>query len=233
MMDGRARASASPTTAGRTLAPRVRLAVRLGVPLLRLLVRTWRMHEVGREPWQAHRASGRGVVIALWHGQMLPLMAHHGWEGIAVLTSEHQDGEIIARVAEAFGYGTLRGSTSRGGSRALLEIVAAVRAGREIGVTPDGPRGPQHTFSPGALVAAHRAGVPVVGVVAHADRSWRLRSWDRFEIPKPFARVMIAYSAPLPVPGAGARDAAAAAPAFERMMHDLAAQAARAAHGHA
>jgi lysophospholipid acyltransferase (LPLAT)-like uncharacterized protein len=153
-----------------------------------------------------------------------------------VLTSAHRDGEIIARVAEAFGYGTFRGSTSRGstargGTRALLEIVAALRQGRAIGVTPDGPRGPRHVFSSGALVAAHRAGVPVVGVVAHVDRAWRLRSWDRFAIPKPFARLVIAYSAPTPVTGDRPSDAAATAPAFEQMMHDLAARAAAVARG--
>jgi hypothetical protein len=162
---------------------------------------------------------------------MLPLLAHHRDEGVRVLVSEHRDGEIITRVLEAFGFGAVRGSTSRGGSRALLEIVSVLRQGGEIAVTPDGPRGPRHVFAPGALVAAHRAGVPVVGVVAHVDRAWRMRSWDRFEIPKPFARIVVAYSTPSHVPGATAREAAAAGPEFERMMHELAAHAARGAPG--
>lgn len=221
--------STPPAAEGAAVAlqPRVRWAVRLGVPLLRLLARTWRVREVGREGWRGRRAERQAVVVALWHGQMLPLLAHHRDEGVGVLVSEHRDGEIIARVVEAFGFATVRGSTSRGGSRALLEIVASLRRGREIAVTPDGPRGPRHHFAPGALVAAHRAGVPVVGVVAHVDRAWRLRSWDRFEIPKPFARIAVAYSAPTPVTGPTARAAAGAAPDFEALMRGLADEAAQ------
>ncbi|MDF1502643.1 lysophospholipid acyltransferase family protein, partial [Roseisolibacter sp. H3M3-2] len=194
---------------------RVRWAVAAGSRVLRLLARTWRVREVGREGWRARRASGEGgVVVALWHGQMLPLVAHHRDEGVAVLISEHRDGEIIARVVRAFGYETVRGSTSRGGGRALLELVGVLRRGREVCVTPDGPRGPRHTFAPGALVDAQRAGVPQRDVAAHVDRAWRLGSWDRFEIPKPFARITVAYSDPTPVPGPTPREAAESAPRF-------------------
>jgi lysophospholipid acyltransferase (LPLAT)-like uncharacterized protein len=213
---------------------RVRWAVAAGSRVLRLLARTWRVREVGREGWHARRAAGAaggGVVVALWHGQMLPLVAHHRDEGVAVLISEHRDGEIIARVVRAFGFATVRGSTSRGGGRALLELVSVLRRGREVAVTPDGPRGPRHSFAPGALVAAQRAGVPLVGVVAHVDRSWRLGSWDRFEIPKPFARIVFAYSEPTPVPGATPREAAASAPHFAALMEALGRRAAAEAAG--
>ncbi len=211
--------------------PRVRWAVAAGSRVLRLLARTWRVREVGREGWNARRAAGRGVVVALWHGQMLPLVAHHRDEGVSVLISEHRDGEIIARVVRAFGFATVRGSTSRGGSRALLELVSVLRRGGEIAVTPDGPRGPRHAFAPGALVAANRAGVPIVGVVAHVDRCWRLSSWDRFEIPKPFARITVAYGEPRPVPGTTPREAAESAPAFTAMMDELRARAEAVARG--
>jgi lysophospholipid acyltransferase (LPLAT)-like uncharacterized protein len=202
-----------------------------GTGLLRLLARTWRFREVGREAWRARRAAGHPTVLALWHGQMLPLTAYHRDAGAAVLVSEHRDGEIIARVVRAFGLETVRGSTSRGGARALLELVATLRAGRDVAVTPDGPRGPRHEFAPGALVAAHRAGAAVVGVAAHVDRAWRLRSWDGFEIPKPFAHITVAYTPARAVPGATARDAAASAPQFGaelRGLLDAAATAARA-----
>lgn len=210
---------------------RVRWAVAAGSRLLRVLARTWRVREIGREGWNARRAAGEGVVVALWHGQMLTLLAHHRDEQVAVLISEHRDGEIIARVARAFGYATVRGSTSRGGGRALLELVSVLRRGGEIAVTPDGPRGPRHSFAPGALVAAHRAGVPVVGVVAHVDRSWRLASWDRFEIPKPFARIVVAYGEPTLVPGESPREAAAEVPAFAALMETLRQRAEAAARG--
>jgi lysophospholipid acyltransferase (LPLAT)-like uncharacterized protein len=149
------------------------------------------------------------------------MLVTHRDRGVAVLISEHRDGEIIARVAQAFGCRTVRGSTSRGGSRALLEMVAQLRRGIEVAVTPDGPRGPRHRFAPGALLAAHRAAAPVVGMVAHIERAWRLRSWDAFEIPKPFARITIAYTPATRVEAASAREAAAQAGAFEERMHAL------------
>ncbi|MGZ8492509.1 MAG: lysophospholipid acyltransferase family protein [Gemmatirosa sp.] len=221
--------AAGAPTAG--VPPRVRWAVAAGTRLLRTLARTWRVQEIGREGWNARRASGGGLVVAIWHGQMLPLLAHHRNEGVSILISEHRDGEIIARVVRAFGFATVRGSSSRGGTRALLELVSVLRRGGEIGVTPDGPRGPRHTFAPGALVAANRAGVPVVGIVAHVDRSWRLSSWDGFEIPKPFARIVVAYGEPRMVDGATAREAAERVPEFAAMMDTLRARAESVARG--
>ncbi len=219
---------ASPTQA---LPARLRVGIRLGAALVGALARTWRVREVGREGWRRAEREGRPVVIVFWHGQMLPMLAHHRGRGAAVLISEHRDGEIIARIVRAFGMRTIRGSSSRGGSRALLELVAELRRGGEVAFTPDGPRGPRHSFAPGALVAAHRAGAPIVALAAHVDRAWRLESWDRFEIPKPFARITIAYTEPLDVGGGSAREAAAEAPRFERIMRELAESAERAAHG--
>ena len=232
MSDLSERTSAPATDASVADAPpvlpaRVRWAVALGVPLLKLLASTWRVRTVNREAWEAIRRDGRPVVLALWHGEMLPLLVQHRDMGIAVLISEHRDGEIIARIAHAFGCETIRGSTSRGGSRALLELVGQLKRGGTVAITPDGPRGPRHHFAPGAVVAAHRAEVPMVALAAEVDRAWRLRSWDQFVIPKPFARVTVGYSAPTLVVAASARDAAAQAPAFETLMRDAHEGAAR------
>jgi lysophospholipid acyltransferase (LPLAT)-like uncharacterized protein len=230
-----AAAAAPPPEDARALARRardarrVRWAVRLGVPLIRLLARTWRVREVGREGWLRCRAERRPVIVALWHGQMLPLVEYHRDQGVSVLISEHRDGEIIARVVEALGFRTIRGSTSRGGARALLEIVRTLRRGEEVAITPDGPRGPRHSFAGGALVAAQRSGAPVIPVLAHVSRAWRLRSWDRFEIPKPFARIVVAYGEPTYVEAATAQAAAEEAPRFEALMHAVAETAERAA----
>jgi hypothetical protein len=98
-------------------------------------------------------------------------------------------------------------------------MIKELERGVVVAVTPDGPRGPSLAFQSGALVAAQRANVPVVPMLVHADRAWRLRSWDRFMIPKPFARVTIAYGDPVMVRGATAREAAAEAGRFEAMMH--------------
>ena len=127
-----------------------------------------------------------------------------------MLISEHRDGELIARIVQRFDYRTIRGSTTRAATRALLTIVRHLDGGGEIAITPDGPRGPACTVAPGALIAAQRAKVPVIAVGVHASRAWRLRSWDAFMIPKPFARVTIAYSDPTDVEAQDARAAARA-----------------------
>jgi hypothetical protein len=104
-------------------------------------------------------------------------------------------------------------------------MVARLRDGDEVAVTPDGPRGPRHEFAPGVLVAAQRSGAPIVGVVARVDRAWRLRSWDRFEIPKPFARITVAYSEPVVVDAATPREAASRAGELEAVMRETAERA--------
>ncbi|HEX6535651.1 MAG TPA: lysophospholipid acyltransferase family protein [Gemmatimonadaceae bacterium] len=206
---------------------RTALAVRVGGLVLRLLARTWRIREVNREPSQALRDAGRPVVFTLWHGEMLALLWHHRDEGISVLISEHGDGEIIARVAESLGFRTVRGSTSRGADRALLGMSRVVQRGGDLAFTPDGPRGPAHTFAPGALIVAQRSEAPVVTLAVHARRCWRLRSWDSFMIPKPFARIAIAYGVPEPVCAATPRDAVEQVPRFEALMAETARAARR------
>jgi hypothetical protein len=210
---------------------KLRFGVTLAIPLVKLLAATWRVQELGRDGWNRRRASGAPSIICLWHGQMLTLFAHHRDLDVAVLISEHRDGEIIARVLRAFGYRTVRGSTSRGGGRALLELVATLNRGEEISITPDGPRGPRHQFAPGALIASQRSGAPIVGVVAHVSRAWRLKSWDAFEIPKPFARITVAYSEPTAVEAASPREAAALAEEFGARMEALERRAALVASG--
>jgi lysophospholipid acyltransferase (LPLAT)-like uncharacterized protein len=197
--------------------PEVAWRVRLGVLVVRLLAATWRIRTSGADIVDAFRAARQPIVFTLWHGQMLPLLWHHRQEGIAVLISEHRDGEIIARIASALGFRTVRGSTFRGADRALAGLVRELRAGHDVAVTPDGPRGPARRFAPGALVAAQRAGAPVVSVGVAATRAWRLRSWDGFLIPKPFARVTVAYGT-ASLDAATARAAAAQAPRFQELM---------------
>lgn len=208
---------------------RLRWLVRGGVAVIRVLAATWRIRVVDYGPIAAARREGRPLVFSLWHGELLPLLWQHRGEGVRVLISEHRDGELVARAAEALGYRTVRGSTSRGGGRALLELVRVLREGSDIAVTPDGPRGPARRFAPGAIIAAQRAGAPIVCVAVHAPRAWRLRSWDRFVIPKPFARLTIAYAEPTFVQADTVREAAGEAARFEA-LHEAAAARAAAAH---
>lgn len=184
---------------------------------LRVLAATWRYRIVGHDAVTSARA-GTPVIFSLWHGQLLPLIWLHRNEGVAILVSEHRDGEIIARVATSLGYRLIRGSTTRGGERALLTLATQLKAGVDAAVTPDGPKGPARSYAPGALIAAQRSGALVVPVAAHANRAWHLSSWDSFMIPKPFATVSVAYGRPTPVMSSSSREAALEAPVFQAMM---------------
>ncbi len=202
-----------------TLDWRTRWSIRLGTLLVRALAATWRTTIHGRTPARDRQARGEGaIILCLWHGQMLPLLCAHRGEPATVLVSEHRDGEIIARILAAFKFSAARGSSSRGGSRALLELAQLVRAGNDIAITPDGPRGPRRQLAPGVLLIAQRTGAAVIPLVAHADRVWRLRSWDAFEIPKPFARITVLYDTPVNVSAPSARDAAAQTQGYEALM---------------
>jgi lysophospholipid acyltransferase (LPLAT)-like uncharacterized protein len=199
---------------------KVKLSVLGGGNLLRVLSATWRYRVVDDSEVKKMREAGAPILFALWHGQMLPLLWYHRNQGVAVVVSEHNDGEIIARILEWMGYRLIRGSTSRGADRALLGIVKTLKRGNDVAITPDGPRGPSKKFAPGAAVAANRAAAPIIPALAHVDRAWRLSSWDGFVIPKPFARITIAYGQPTRIEAPTTRGAAAEAPRLERLMSE-------------
>lgn len=185
---------------------KVAWSARLGTLLLRMLARTWRIRYVNSEMVREQRRHGP-VVYALWHGQLLPLLWTHRDRQVAIMISEHSDGEIITRIALALGFRAVRGSTTRGAARALLGACRELEAGYDVAVTPDGPRGPARSVAPGAVAIAQRSGAPLLPVAASATRAWRLDSWDGFMIPKPFARVTVAYSDFIRVAADAPRDA--------------------------
>jgi lysophospholipid acyltransferase (LPLAT)-like uncharacterized protein len=205
----------------RRRARRIRWAARAGSVLFRALASTWRIRTVNAAAHRAIQSKGQPVIYAFWHGVMLPLLWQHRNKEVSVLISEHGDGELIARIAHSLGYRSVRGSSSRGGDRALLGTARELEDGHDVAFTPDGPRGPFETFAPGALVVAQRTGAPVVLITVHARRAWRLGSWDRFLIPKPFARVTVVYDDPTPVNALDARAAAAQAPEWQQRLRDL------------
>jgi hypothetical protein len=185
---------------------RVVWAARFGGWLVRALGATWR-YEISHDSDVVRlRAESTPIVFALWHGQLLPLLFHHRGQGVAVLISEHADGEIIARIATALGYRTVRGSTSHGAARALIGLTRVIEDGGDLAVTPDGPRGPAKSFAPGVAIVAGRTGAPMIGAAVNVSRAWRLKSWDRFQIPKPFAKIRVAYSDAVYVEQNGAHD---------------------------
>ncbi len=172
----------------------------IGYPLIHALGHTLRWRVEGLHHVDAIRASGRQPVMAFWHGRILPAAFYFRRRGIVVITSENFDGEWIARIIEAFGYGTARGSTSRGARRAMLQLVRDMRAGRPAGFTVDGPRGPARVVQPGAVWLAKATGNPVLPFHLEASSSWTLPSWDRTQIPKPFSTVALVVGEPLDVP---------------------------------
>ena len=169
----------------------------LGYPLLAALGSTYRFRVEGLEHLQAAQALGHPI-HAFWHGRILPGTIYFKRRGIVVITSENFDGEWIARIITHFGYGTARGSSSRGARKALLQMVRDIKD-KPVAFTLDGPRGPARVAQPGAVWLAKVTGNPIIPFHLETDRAWTLRSWDRTQIPKPFARVALAFAAPLQV----------------------------------
>ncbi len=179
------------------LRPAPATVARLAPPVVGALARTWRYREEGSEAWRGLLSERRPFVVALWHDILLMPLWRHRDLGVAIVVSEARDGRYLADVATRFGFGAIRGSSTRGGSKALLGARRVLEGGGVVAFTPDGPRGPRRVLKQGVVAAAQQAGVPIVAVHAVPDRAWRFRSWDRFCVPKPFTRVRIGYGAPI------------------------------------
>jgi len=192
------------------------------------LCATLKWRSEGAEQYEAVIRGGRQPIMAFWHGRILPATYYFRRRGIVVITSENFDGEWIARIIERFGYGTARGSTSRGGRKALLQLTREMSNGRPAAFTLDGPRGPARVAQPGAVWLAKITGNPVLPFHIESDRHWTARSWDRTQIPKPFATAAIAIGEPLNVPAhASGADIEAARKDLEERLTGLEARARR------
>jgi lysophospholipid acyltransferase (LPLAT)-like uncharacterized protein len=176
---------------------KVALISSLGYPLLASLGSTYKYVVDGLEHLRAAEAQGHPI-HAFWHGRILPGALYFKRRGIVVITSENFDGEWIARIITRFGYGTARGSSSRGARKALLQLVRDIE-NRPVAFTLDGPRGPARVAQPGAVWLAKVTGNPIIPFHLEADRQWTLNSWDRAQIPKPYARIALVFAPPLRV----------------------------------
>lgn len=170
-------------------------------PLLAVLCRTYRWKVEGARHYEAVTDSGKQPILALWHGRILPGLHYFRDRGIVVITSQNFDGEWIARILHRFGFGTARGSSSRGGARALVQMRRDLALGRAAAFTVDGPRGPARVVQPGAVFLAGATGQPILPYHIESSRYWTLRSWDRTQIPKPFSTVALVIGPPLVVEG--------------------------------
>ena len=180
-----------------------RIIPAVGYPLVAALGATFRWRSEGAEQYQRVLASGRQPIMAFWHGRILPATVYFQRRGIVVITSENFDGEWIAGIIERFGYGTARGSTSRGAVRALVRMRRDMAAGKPAAFTVDGPRGPAKVAQPGAIWLAQATGNPIIPFHIESNRHWTANSWDRTQIPKPWSTVAIAIGEPLEIARSG------------------------------
>lgn len=169
------------------------------IKALMLSCRVVRVEGIERTREAASNTHG-GAVYATWHQRMSYHFHHFGSRHVTVMISRSRDGEYAARVARWLGFRDVRGSSTRGGGRALKEIIGRMRQGEIGGMLADGPQGPPRKAKAGSVIMARDAGVPLVPVLWGADRCWTFNSWDRYLVPKPFARVAILYEEPILVP---------------------------------
>ncbi|HYY98492.1 MAG TPA: lysophospholipid acyltransferase family protein [Pyrinomonadaceae bacterium] len=167
---------------------------------IRLIGSTLRFRVEGQEHWDEATRGGSLPVYTFWHDRIFPGTYFFRRRRIVIMTSQSFDGEYIARFIQRLGYGAVRGSSTRGGVGALVELARLVRQGCPAGFSIDGPRGPRHVAKMGALLLAKKTGQAVLPFGVNPERFWSLKSWDRMQIPKPFSRVRVRFAPPVRVP---------------------------------
>ncbi|HEX4638975.1 MAG TPA: lysophospholipid acyltransferase family protein [Chthoniobacterales bacterium] len=178
---------------------RARWLIALGFRLLKILALTLRYEIEDRANVLGKPVEGN-YIAALWHNRLLlisvVLKKYFPQRPGAGLISASRDGDLIADVTKRFGFDVVRGSSSRMGASALRELGEVLASGRDVLITPDGPRGPVYELGPGIIYLAQKTGAPVVPVNLEYSSCWRVKSWDRFIIPKPFSKVRCVIGAP-------------------------------------
>lgn len=185
---------------------RERLLAWSGAALLKCLFLTIRLRYEDAAGIQVNEINVP-FLICFWHNRILGITLafqrkypHRARRGVTVLTSASKDGEILAGLVGAFGMGSVRGSSSRQGSRALLELVRLVRGGGDVAITPDGPRGPRYVLGPGAILLAQTTGAVLVPAHASFSNALRMKTWDGFLIPLPFSSISVRIDPPITIP---------------------------------
>ncbi|MFA7343052.1 MAG: lysophospholipid acyltransferase family protein [Terrimicrobiaceae bacterium] len=185
---------------------RERLLALIGSTILKALFLTIRLR-IDDRCGLSRNAFTEPCLICFWHNRILGITCafHRVYprmprRGVTVLTSPSKDGEILSRFVGAFGMGSVRGSSSRRGSRALLELVRVIRAGGDIAITPDGPRGPRYSLGPGVILLAQTTGTPIVPMHASFSRCFRMKTWDGFIIPLPFSTISVTVAERINIP---------------------------------
>jgi lysophospholipid acyltransferase (LPLAT)-like uncharacterized protein len=168
--------------------------------IIKAICATLRVQVLRGEIEQTVRARRRNVIYAFWHGHLLYLMYRYRGTGVYILVSQSRDGEVLSHILQRFGLPTIRGSSFRGGRRSLLELMRLTRAGASAAIAPDGPRGPRHQAQSGIIALARLTEIPIMPVAIGARWKIEFQSWDRFLLPLPGSRVIVAYGEPVVVP---------------------------------
>ncbi len=169
--------------------------------LINVIGRTIRWRVDGWENWEQATRDGQFPIYTFWHNRVF--LATYFWQKrrIVVMTSQSFDGEYIARFIQRFGYGAARGSTTRGGVGAIVEMVRLMRAGLPTAFTIDGPKGPRYVAKMGAVLLAKKTGQPILPFTITPQRFWESKkSWDSFQVPLPFTRTRVDIAPPIYVP---------------------------------
>lgn len=181
---------------------RIALLPPVAAAMVRLLGATLRLRIEGVEALVPHWTAARPLIYCVWHGRILMtpwlnarLRRTHGARAVSVLASRSRDGSLVGGYVSRFGLDVVRGSSSRGGAAGLRALVKAVRAGRDVALVPDGPRGPRGQLSPGVVALAGLTGAAVVPLGFSARPANRLQTWDAFMVPAPFARAAAVFGA--------------------------------------
>ncbi len=173
--------------------------------LLGPLLSSYRLTVWNIEAEELVKREGKGIIYTFWHNRLLPLVIYYNrfylsrFPGgqVDVLVSKSRDGDLAALLLHHFRFGTIRGSSSRGGREALLEMVEKVKGGGDVAIIPDGPRGPRYVAKGGAVALAKATGAPILPVGVSARPAMTFKSWDGFILPLPFAKVGILFGVPL------------------------------------
>ena len=172
----------------------------IGYWVINLVGRTVRWESEGDSHLDEIYKSGSRAIFTFWHGRIFPATYYWRDRGIVVMTSMNRDGEVIAQCIQRFGYGAARGSSSRGGFRALAEMAREIRSGRDAAFTIDGPRGPRYIAKQGPVLLAFKTGAAIFCFHISMKHKVKLNSWDEFQIPLPFTRAVVLKAAPIWVP---------------------------------
>ena len=169
----------------------------LGYVLVKIFSFTHRLRFENSEIFSDIKSKKQNVIFAFWHGRNFVLLNTHRNRGIVIMASLSKDGDLQSRLLHWFGFKTVRGSSSRRGDRALLELIKIMQKGNDVALAIDGPRGPRGHAKPGVLYLAQKTGNPIIPVAASAKSFWKLDTWDQFLIPKPFTKTVIRYCPPI------------------------------------